>query len=95
MAHTVAIGAAVRTPDAATDVYFFAYDEGAGPGCSDGLPRVIRASFHENAPTVFITLEDATLSPPCAIRNDSSHALWFAVCLGRGKARTTSQWHRL
>ena len=88
----------------ATTVHFFARDvreEGLGhDDASTAIPRVVRVSIRDHGATVFLNIEDASDSPPCAVANRTRVDLWFAVwdshlrqflLAGHPKA----VWHRL
>ena len=50
-------------------------------------PTIIRVSVSERAATIFITVEDATDTPPCCITNSSEHPINFCVRFGDSRSR--------
>ena len=56
--------------------------------------KLVRVSVHEQVPTVFVTIEDATASPPCCIRNDAHAAVWYSIWFSDKDPRREI-WHEL
>lgn len=80
--------------DTGTPCHFFA-DAATAPSSADDAqgrsPTILRVSMHEQGPTVFVTIEDATETPPCQILNESEKSVWFAVLVPNAKLT----WHEL
>jgi len=54
----------------------------SGAQMSDATsPLVLRVSIRELAPTIFICVEDASETPPCCLRNETQHTVWFGLVL--------------
>ena len=52
---------------------------------SDGhsRARILRVSIHEEGPTVFVTLDDATDAPPCCVHNETDVQIFVQATLIR------------
>ena len=44
----------------------------------------MRVSIHEEGPTVFVTLDNATEAPPCCVHNDTDRDIYFQAQLQEG-----------
>ena len=72
---------------------------------SDGhsRARILRVSIHEEGPTVFVTLDDATEAPPCCVHNETDVQIFVQATLIRrvrkgvahAEVRETDEWHPL
>ena len=80
-----------------TRAHLFARMRSAGREGVDADLRILRVSFNQEGPTTFVTLEDATETPPCCIRNDSNRTVYYSISIGDGKEQEIkwTDWHEL